>query len=163
MILKNKFIDYLMDVSEDYLSKNLNVIGQIQLHAKIYIRNGNIYIEENYVLLSSLKRYFMGDNRFDTLEFIRTLIHNTFVLCDRIMLDDKKEDVTKYNSILSRLGNDLMNCQKGINNIKDTYANDARISSTVEVLIDNINVEYNKITKYLHHDSPKLREKKKNS
>ena len=139
-----------MDVSEDYLSKNLNVIGQIQLHAKIYIRNGNIYIEDSFALVSSLKRYIMGDNRYDSLEFIRTLIHNTFVLCDRIMLDNKQEDHIKYNSILSRLGNDMMNTIKGITNIKDTYSNDARIASTVDVLIDNINVEQGKIHSYLN-------------
>jgi len=138
-----------MDVSEDYLSKNLNVIGQIQLHAKIYIRNGNIYIDDSYAILSSFKRYIMGDNRYDTLEFIRTLIHNTFVLCDRIILDETKPDASKYNAILFRLGNDLNSSIQGITRIKETYSSDARISSSVDVLIDNINVQYKKIRSYL--------------
>ena len=139
-----------MDVSEDYLSKNLNVIGQIQLHSKIYIRNGNIFIDENYAIFSSFKRYFMGDNRYDTLEFIRTLIHNTFVLCDRIILDANE---TKYHSILSRLNKDLVNAKSGLSNIKDTYLNDARISSSVDVLLDNIDVQNNKINLFLQNTS----------
>ena len=138
-----------MDVSEDYLSKNLNVIGQIQLHAKIFIRNGNIYIDDSYAPIISIKRFLMGDNRYDTLEFIRTLIHNTFVLCDRIILDNSHRDITKYNSILIRLGNDLKGSINGITHIKDTYASDARIASSVEVLIDNIHVQHLKITQYL--------------
>lgn len=145
-----------MDVSEDYLSKNLNVIGQIQLHAKIYIRNGNIYIDDNYAFLRSIKRSIMGDNRYDTLEFIRTLIHNTFVLCDRIMLDNKNVDhIVKHNSILHRLGNDLNNAVSGITHIKETYASDARIASSVDVLTDNINVQYEKIEKYLNQSQTK--------
>lgn len=138
-----------MDVSEDYLSKNLNVIGQIQLHSKIYIRNGNIYIDDNWIL-SSIKRWAMGDNRYDTLEFIRTLIHNTFVLSDRIILDNTPGQDKKYNSILTRLGKDLNNCKSGLQNIKDTYSTDARISSSVDVLLDNITVQNKKIDEYLH-------------
>ena len=150
MILKNKFsymIVNLMDVSEDYLSKNLNVIGQIQLHAKICIRNGNIYIDDSYSILTPFKRQLMGDNRYDTLEFIRTLIHNTFVLCDRIMLD--KTDIA-YTCVLSRLQNDLVHSKDGLSNIKDTYATDARITSSVMVLIDNINVQDTKIKDYFN-------------
>tara|TARA_B100001758_G_C18000407_1_gene397752 strand:+ start:23 stop:454 length:432 start_codon:yes stop_codon:yes gene_type:complete len=134
-----------MDVSEDYLSKNLNVIGQIQLHAKICIRNGNIYIDDSYVVVTSFKRHLMGDNRYDTLEFIRTLIHNTFVLCDRIMLDNTDE---QYLSILLRLQNDLVNSKEGLGNIRDTYSNDARIASSVHVLLDNINVQDKKISTF---------------
>ena len=134
-----------MDVSEDYLSKNLNVIGQIQLHAKVFIRNGNIYIDDSYAMITSLKRFFMGDNRYNTLDFIRTLIHNTFVLCDRIMLDNIDE---QYLSILSRLQNDLVNSKSGLGNIRDTYSNDARITSSVHVLIDNINVQDKKISDF---------------
>ena len=126
-----------MDVSEDYLSKNLNVIGQIQLHAKVFIRNGNIYIDDSYAPIIAMKRYIMGDNRYDTIEFIRTLIHNTFVLCDRIILDKSKRDEVKHNSILIRLGNDLHNTIIGITHIKDTYSSDARIASSVDVLIGN--------------------------
>ena len=153
MILKDKYLFHTMDVSEDYLSKNLNVIGQIQLHSKIYIRNSNIYIDDNYLFLSSIKRYVMGDNRYDTLDFIRTLIHNTFVLSDRIILD-KRDINIKYMSILSRLGNDLNNTKQGLIHIKDTYAADARISSSVDVLCDNISVQNSKINAYLepaHH------------
>ena len=92
----------------------------------------------------------MGDNRYDTLEFIRTLIHNTFVLCDRIILDANE---TKYHSILSRLNKDLVNAKSGLSNIKDTYLNDARISSSVDVLLDNIDVQNNKINLFLQNTS----------
>ena len=137
----------MVDVLEDYISKNLNVIGQIQLHSKINIRNGNIYIEEQWWGVAPVKRYVMGDNRYDTLEFIRTLVHGAFVISDRIMLD--KDIDPKYLSVLKRIGNDLKKSHDGITNIKDTYLNDARISSSVEVLIDNINVHNKKIDDYI--------------
>ena len=86
----------MVDVLEDYISKNLNVIGQIQLHSKINIRNGNIFIEEQWWGVAPVKRYVMGDNRYDTLEFIRTLIHGAFVISDRIILD--KDMNLKYLS-----------------------------------------------------------------
>ena len=137
----------MVDVLEDYISKNLNVIGQIQLHSKINIRNGNIFIEEQWWGVAPVKRYVMGDNRYDTLEFIRTLIHGAFVISDRIILD--KDMNLKYLSILNRIGNDLKKSIEGINNIKDTYLLDARITSSVEVLIDNINVQNKKIDGFI--------------
>lgn len=143
----------MVDVLEDYISKNLNVIGQIQLHSKINIRNGNIYIEEQWWGVAPVKRYVMGDNRYDTLEFIRTLIHGAFVISDRIILD--KDINSKYLSILKRIGNDLKKSIEGINNIKDTYLSDARITSSVEVLIDNIDVQNKKIDGFISEHSIK--------
>ena len=143
----------MVDVLEDYISKNLNVIGQIQLHSKINIRNGNIFIEEQWWGVAPVKRYVMGDNRYDTLEFIRTLIHGAFVISDRIILD--KDINSKYLSILKRIGNDLKKSIEGINNIKDTYLSDARITSSVEVLIDNINVQNKKIDGFISEHSIK--------
>ena len=147
-----------MEVTEDYISNNLKVIGKIELNTKVCIRNGHVYLDTSWIL-PNLKRFVMGDDRYSTIEFIRTLIHNAFVLSDNLSMHlalNVKKDEMKYVSILKRLLTDLTQSVRGVRNLNDTYANDAAIRSKIEVLIDNLNVQTEQIRNTLRKYEPDL-------
>ena len=126
-----------MDVLEEYLTKNLKVIGKIELNSKICIRNGHIYLDNSRVFGYGIKRYIMGDSRTSSIEFIRTLMNTSFVYLN-VLIQSKDND---HNTLrIQRLKKDLEDCIIGIQHMKETYADDANFRSSTEVLIDNIKV-----------------------
>ena len=96
-----------MDVLEEYLTRNLKVIGKIELNSKICIRNGNIYLDNSRMLGYGIKRYFMGDSRTSSIEFIRTLMNTSFVYLN-VLIQNK--DTDHNNLKIQRLKKDFEDC-----------------------------------------------------
>ena len=135
-----------MDVLEEYVSRNLKIIGKIDLNSKIIVRNGNIYIEQGiFGLFVGPKRWIMGDDRYNTVEFIKTLIHQAFLLSDSYMERFKHYKDTTCLTKLRHMKDDMSHAQKGVLHMKDTYKHDATIHSMIEVLYQNMVTTIDKI------------------
>lgn len=140
-----------MDVLEEYVSRNLKIIGKIDLNSKIIIRNGNIYIEQGFFgLFIGPKRWIMGDDRYNTIDFIKTLIHQAFLLSDNFMEKLKHYSDEGYSIKLKHIKEDLEHALQGILHMKDTYKHDATIHSMIEVLHQSMVTTISKIDFSLH-------------
>ncbi len=133
-------------MNKDNIIKNLNTISNIKQYQKFYHYNDLIYIEYNDYLQFA-RRWLYGRNRYDNLIFLRKVFQNSFNIIDNLM---KEYFCTKKDKtfIIKNLNNFYDLYKKSVislNQIKDTYINDTKISSEIYILINEINIKLNKL------------------
>ena len=132
---------------------NLKVISKIGENGKISTTsvNNTIAIEtENY--LTPIWRFINGDSRKRAIESINDIIDNAIQISNNMIqhtcmsIYEQKDtpttyDVTEFNKqyqSLKIISTELQNSQKGLNNLKNTYKNDATVTSQLEVLSSSV-------------------------
>tara|TARA_Y100000389_G_scaffold74876_1_gene71480 strand:+ start:1594 stop:2040 length:447 start_codon:yes stop_codon:yes gene_type:complete len=109
----------------DQILTSLKIIGRIKEGQKVCVRDGLIHIEvKSSGVVSSLKRWLHGDNRFTTLSYIKNVVNNALDLCKICSEQDLKDALRE--SIL------------GLSSLAVTYGNDAATLATIEVLQERI-------------------------
>lgn len=129
---------------------NLKVISKIAENGKISTTsvNNTIAIEnENY--FTPIWRFVNGDSRKRAIECINDIVDNAIQISNNMIqhtcmsIYDKKDSPTAYEiaefnkqyQSLKIISTELQNSQKGLNNLKNTYRNDATVTSQLEVLV----------------------------
>jgi len=109
----------------DQILTSLKIIGRIKEGQKVCVRDGLIHIEvKSSGVVSSLKRWLHGDNRFTTLGYIKNVVNNALDLCK----------VCSEQDIKDALGDSIV----GLSSLAVTYGNDAATLATIEVLQERI-------------------------
>jgi hypothetical protein len=109
----------------DQILTSLKIIGRIKEGQKVCVRDGLIHIEaKSSGVISSLKRWLHGDNRFTTLSYIKNVVNNALDLCKVCSEQDLKD----------ALGESIV----GLSSLAVTYGNDAATLATNEVLQERI-------------------------
>ena len=109
----------------DQVLTSLKIIGRIKEGQKVCVRDGLIHIEpKSSGVISSLKRWIHGDNRFTTLSYIKNVVNNALDLCK----------VCNEQDIRDALNDSIV----GLSSLAVTYGNDAATLATIEVLQDRI-------------------------
>tara|TARA_R110001592_G_scaffold68372_1_gene209558 strand:- start:811 stop:1257 length:447 start_codon:yes stop_codon:yes gene_type:complete len=109
----------------DQILTSLKIIGRIKEGQKVCVRDGLIHIEvKSSGVVSSLKRWLHGDNRFTTLGYIKNVVNNALDLCKVCSEQDLKD----------ALGDSIV----GLSSLAVTYGNDAATLATIEVLQERI-------------------------
>tara|TARA_R110000803_G_scaffold40272_3_gene86808 strand:- start:1816 stop:2253 length:438 start_codon:yes stop_codon:yes gene_type:complete len=109
----------------DQILTSLKIIGRIKEGQKVCVRDGLIHIEtKSSGVVSSIKRWLHGDNRFTTLSYIKNVVNNTLDLCKVCNDQDLK--------------NALDDSIVGMSSLAVTYGNDATTLATIEVLQERI-------------------------
>jgi len=109
----------------DQVLTSLKIIGRIKEGQKVCVRDGLIHIEpKSSGVISSLKRWIHGDNRFTTLSYIKNVVNNALDLCKVCNEQDLREALNE--SIV------------GLSSLAVTYGTDAATLATIEVLQDRI-------------------------
>jgi hypothetical protein len=109
----------------DQILTSLKIIGRIKEGQKVCVRDGLIHIEgKSSGVVSSLKRWLHGDNRFTTLSYIKNVVNNALDLCK----------VCNERDLKDALGESIV----GLSSLAVTYGNDAATLATIEVLQDRI-------------------------
>jgi hypothetical protein len=144
--------------SLDYLLLNFKILSQVKDGQKLRVRNlnGLDILDIDNRLIYKYLRGFYGDNRDSTLKVIKELVDLTYKITDEILkeeYDNKNHKTSKSpfdteddNAVLFRkLVTEMENSLNGLNNLKETYADDISIISMLDLIIGKINSRINKI------------------
>jgi hypothetical protein len=124
------------------------LISKIEVGNKLFQNDKYINIDNSY--FAFISRWFYGNNRKSSVNFINQILNKAFEYCSELVSGNNPE--TAQHSL--RLNNDLKNAINGLINFKLTYSYDKLIQSEIDVMIDNIhskldlyfkNVTYNPI------------------
>jgi hypothetical protein len=125
---QDKHIQIVNDMTMDDIFINLNLISKIDVGNKLYINGKYINIDIRYV--QPLLRWFYGDDRKSTLNFLKLVINKSFEFCDMLVKNDLR--------LLFRLTNDLKNSISGLTKLKQTYLIDKLVQAEIDVIIEDI-------------------------
>lgn len=118
---------------------NLTLLSKVQKYEKLVIKkrqnkgdiNFEIQIDNSY--LPSIKRFFYGDDRDKTIEYLNKLINYGIEKYDNEKKKDNKIGMNKIASLLE-------SSKLGLSNLKITYNTDQSITSKIDIIIDTIDV-----------------------
>lgn len=166
----------------DYIFTNLKVIARIEENGKVCIRNGNLHLEM-HGYLQLFTRWFNNDNRDSTLGFIKNIVSccisasKNIILCTNsnhrgrtTALDTDVQSETStcsppnrvstvqksQNTTLLRIKHSLLASKKGLKNFKVTYKEDITIQSSIDVILEKIDMHIIEIEDYMDFEAGPL-------
>jgi hypothetical protein len=118
---------------------NLTLLSKVQKNDKLNIKkkinksdiNFEIEIDNSY--LPSIKRFFYGNDRDKTIEYLNKLINYGI---QKYNEEKKKDNKIAMNKLASLLDSSKL----GLSNLKITYNTDQSITSKIDIIIDTIDV-----------------------
>jgi hypothetical protein len=127
----------------DILHTNLVVLSKILPGDKLTLNSDILNIDRSY--FQWVKRWYNMTDRINTIQFVGNVIDNTFLTIDNIVADKTFISLSSEtrDTILQRFTIELKNSIGGLINLKTTYINDNSITSSIDVIIENIT---NKVT-----------------
>ncbi len=148
-----------MNEITDSILVNLKIISKINPNDKLKVASNSTSIEKEG-LMSWLSRWYYGDSREKTINFIKTVVTDAINITNDIMnstyINNKmkktvyeENEFTKSLNTLFLVRNEMENCKTGILNLKKTYEMDIHIISQLEVIINKIDIHLSIIGKKL--------------
>jgi len=135
-----KIINNIEDnINNFIILSNLTLLSKVQKYDKLIIKkktdkndiNFEIQIDTSY--LPSIKRFFYGNDRDKTIEYLNKLVNYG--------IEKYNEEKKKDNKIaMNKLASLLESSKLGLSNLKITYNNDQSITSKLDIIIDTIDV-----------------------
>ena len=127
-----------METQNETISK-LKLIGRISNGDKLNVK-GLFIQRDNFFTKISRWLYYI-DNRNNTVNFVRTVIYNTFTIINNLSKSNRRYE----NLILINVLEDMESAKAGIINLMKTYEDDVKMNCDLLCLIESITVE---LTKY---------------
>ena len=119
----------MRDEFVDDILTSLKIISSIKEGQKVCVRNGLLTLEANSTGgLPAIKRFIYGDNRELTVRYVRNVVHNAISV---IKVVKNPDEVTKS----------LQEAIMGLQRLEVTYSADVATVSTIQVLIERIELE----------------------
>jgi hypothetical protein len=136
-------LDNIPSLTIDILHTNLVLLSKIKPGDKLIYYNNLFNIDRSY--LQFAKRWYYSECRIKTINYINIIIDQIFMAIDLIIIDDAYITLSSEtrDTTLQRFTIELKNSINGLINLKTTYIDDHSITSSIDVIIENIN---NKIT-----------------
>lgn len=129
----NNIYEDIITMNLKTINENLVIISNIKPYDKLYHDDTKLYIEQS--LIPSLKRWFRGSSRTDTVKFIKYILTQAFFQYEMLKKRFDCESIFLYNNLL----NNLKNANNGLVNLQKTYADDLEISYQIQKNINSIN------------------------
>jgi hypothetical protein len=137
-----------MNEITDNILVNLKIISKIAPNNKLKLLNNTTTIEKEGIA-TWLLRWYNGDSREKTVNFIKTVISDSINMTNDIMnstyINNKgrrtnyeETEFTKLLSTLSLIKVEMSNSKVGIINLQKTYELDIQIISQLEVVMNKI-------------------------
>lgn len=132
---------------------NLKVLSQIGPGDKINTKEKNIEIDNNN-WGQALRRAYRGDDRKLTFDVINNLIANLTNIIQKSLDGDRdsyieEKSVHMTNSeLLSEVHKELEGTRKGLENLRETYFQDATLASKMELCIGTVQRQITSIENY---------------
>ena len=113
----------------DHLLTSLKVISMIKEGQKVCVRNGHLTLEtQSTGVITSLRRWINKDSRQTTVHYIKSVIQNA------VAVTKTYKNQMSVEKLLTGMNEALI----GISSLVVTYADDATVSATLQVLHDRI-------------------------
>jgi hypothetical protein len=112
--------------ADDELVVNLIVISKVQINTKLYTSGIYLNLEQTSYIPESVRRWIRHDSRDETIKKINRIVTRA--------LDEYNRDTQKY-SIYKSL---LLNANKGLLNLRETYSNCIQTVARIDTLINKI-------------------------
>ena len=122
-----------MELNKETISR-LKFIGKIQIGDKVNLKS--MYIQPDG-LITQLLRSINQDNRSKTLIFLQDTVNKTFEILQLYETSEKSADQIMCVNLLS----DLKNSKSGLNNLKETYAEDIKFVCDLDTLLQTIDAK----------------------
>jgi len=142
---------------------NLKILSKLKSNNKLSFSDNKFSIDEwNYS--QPLRRWWTQESRNNTLTHLETFIGGLFSIIDSIYSRElNEEDVDEYypdsrsvnifkkenSKILLQFVTEIGHATTGLNNLKRTYKNDTAIVSSLEIIIEKLDVRSRKIASIL--------------
>ena len=154
-----------MDTRVNKILTNLKILARIKTDNKLSFAEGQFVIDEwNYS--QPIRRWWTKESRRQTIECLDDFVSNLFSLIDNIYdAEMKRDDNTITNSyyiassalkfkeenstMLLTFVKEIQNAITGLNNLKQTYKLDISTVSSLEMIIEKLNVRAKKVTNIL--------------
>ena len=144
----NKLHISKMNDITDTILVNLKIISKIAPNNKLKISNNTTTIEKEG-LAAWLLRWYSGDSRLKTVNFIKTIVSDSINITTDLMNSTyinhkgrkaayEETEFTKALSTLFLIRTELENSKQGILNLQKTYEMDIQIISQLEVVMNKI-------------------------
>jgi len=142
---------------------NLKILAKIKAENKVQCEDGQFIIDE-WTYTQSVRRWWNKDSRKITLDLLENFINETFTLIDQIYSNEfsqnKDSNISnsyyvaeafkdKNSTILLSFVTEMNNAITGLNNLKHTYRHDIATISSLEMIIEKLNVRAKKISNLL--------------
>jgi hypothetical protein len=116
----------------DHLLTSLKVISMIKEGQKVCVRNGHLTLEvQSTGLLASMRRWVNKDSRVSTIHYIKSVIQNSITV----------SKTNRNQDSVDKLVDGMNESLAGINSLIVTYAEDATVAATLQVLHNRITTE----------------------
>lgn len=137
---------------------NLKILSKLQVGDKLLYQDTLFYID-TWTYMQPLYRWYYNESRSTTLKYLNDFIQSVFNLIEIIYSNEmgtlennyyiqvsKPQIFNEENStLLVNLINELQNAINGLNNIKQTYKQDIHFVSSIDILIEKIQVRIKKV------------------
>ena len=132
---------------------NLKVLSQIGPGDKINTKEKNIEIDNNN-WGQSLRRTYRGDDRKLTFDMINNLITTLTLIIQKSLEGDANEYIEEKSvhmtnqELLKEVHKELEGVRKGLENLRETYFQDATLASKMELCIGTVRRQITSIENY---------------
>ena len=133
----------------DNLLVNLKIISKLVPQNRLKLLHSSSTIEPD-TMFSCIARWYNGDSRGKTVQFIKTVISDSIKITNDLMnstyvnnVDTKKNtyeetEFTKALNVLQLIQEEMTRCKTGLKNLQMTYEHDIQIVSQLEVQMNKI-------------------------
>ena len=119
----------MRDEFVDDILTSLKFIASIKEGQKVCVRNGLLVLEINSTgVIPAVKRFIYGDNRELTVRYVKNVVHNAVSVI---------KHVKNPEEVISALAEAIL----GLKRLEVTYSTDIATVSTIQVLIERIELE----------------------
>jgi hypothetical protein len=137
---------------------NLKILSKLQVGDKLLYQDGLFYID-TWTYMQPLYRWYYNETRNTTLKNLTDFIQSVFNLIEIIYSNEMGSLENNYyiqvskptifneenSTLLINITNELQNTIQGLNNIKQTYKQDIHFVSSIDILIEKIQVRIKKV------------------
>lgn len=138
---------------------NLKIIGAIKRQDRLSKNEDNILEIENNDILQAIRRWWCGRSRNETITSIKKIIQSAFQVTDSTLnrergFESENQDTSAFfneenSNQLQRFVIEMTSCLKGLDNLKNTYQEDVRITSEIDILKEQLQLRIRKINSIL--------------
>ena len=144
-----------LDLQKKLIMSNLEILSLIQINDKLLFNNNKFSIDK-WAYFQPLYRWYYNESRDTTIKNITSFIETLFTFIDSIYTHSfennyyialSKTHQLSQNAcdILRDISSELQKSITGLNNLKCTYKNDNNIVSSLEIIIEKIQIRIKKI------------------
>lgn len=163
-----------LDSNVDHCQTNLKILSQVKVGDKLcYDSDNKKFIIDAWSYTQPLTRWLGSEGRKPTIRSLEEFINMVFKTIDSVYSSEMSENYTdventyytnvnstsfvfrqENSALLLMFINEMRNAIGGINNLKQTYISDVATISSLDIVIEKMNVRVKKIQSILQINRP---------